>query len=175
MKVHMLFEIACELQRLHSTNTVYAHLHPKHCLISTEEGGKLKVRLADDISDDEALHNRAAYLAPEMFDEGRAGAGAAASTIHGDVFSFGILVNEVMTERRPYVGIINVFDIGDYILQNGRPAPMDDSTGGKAVATIKRLVNMCWARNPTHRPKMTKLVSYLQLVYDNMSLFVEES
>ncbi|XP_062127896.1 mitogen-activated protein kinase kinase kinase 7-like [Drosophila sulfurigaster albostrigata] len=101
------------------------------------------------------LVGTAPYMAPEVSEP-------QLSTEKCDVFSFGILCWEIMTQRKPFA---HLYQFGPHtiinkIRQNERPSidQVEDETGH-----IKAMIKQCWDMNPIVRPTMRALVAVLSI------------
>jgi len=74
-----------------------------------------------------------------------------------DIFSFGVLLWELCTQRMPYKEFDSPWKVTQFVIAGSRlllPAetPQDIST----------LVSACWAHQPSQRPKLSHVISTLQ-------------
>ena len=73
-----------------------------------------------------------------------------------DVYSFGVLMWNIMTQEEPYKEMTHSWDIAEFVLQGKRlPIPAD------CPALLRDLITKCWAQNPQDRPTMKEIVSVL--------------
>jgi hypothetical protein len=89
------------------------------------------------------------YMAPEVLASAPYGAGA-------DVFSFGVLLWELLAEALPYAGIEPARVITAVLHMNERP-PLDPRWHPELVSLLRD----CWDRNPARRPTFQALVKRL--------------
>lgn len=76
-----------------------------------------------------------------------------------DVYSYAILMWEIMTQIEPYQSLPDSQAITRFVL-SGKRLPVPDRTP-KDVAT---LMKRCWDGNPKNRPDFTKIVNVLYQV-----------
>ncbi|XP_055330930.1 mitogen-activated protein kinase kinase kinase 7-like [Paramacrobiotus metropolitanus] len=95
----------------------------------------------------------AAWMAPEVFESNK-------YTEKCDVFSFGIIIWEVLTRRRPYDEVGgNIYRIMWAIHRGIRPPKIRGSP-----VILETLMTKCWSRLPTDRPRMVQAVKILERI-----------
>ena len=104
------------------------------------------------------------YMAPELFSA--APNGAVPFSFESDVYAFGILLNELLTEARPYHEFVGGIDrLALDVCRGVRPklysAERRHFAAGKALELI---VKACLHGNPTNRAKFSKVVEDLQRI-----------
>ncbi|GAU98326.1 hypothetical protein RvY_09487 [Ramazzottius varieornatus] len=99
----------------------------------------------------------AAWMAPEVFESNK-------YTEKCDVFSFGIIIWEVLTRRRPYDEAGgNIYRIMWAIHRGIRPPLIRG-----CPALIETLMTQCWAKDPQERPRMIEVVKILEIVFKKL-------
>lgn len=88
----------------------------------------------------------AAWMAPEVFE-------GSTYTEKCDVFSWGIILWEVIAREQPFRSIENSYAIMWRVHQGTRPPPIED-----CPRPISQLMTSCWNQNPTKRPSMQEVV-----------------
>ncbi|XP_038123051.1 LOW QUALITY PROTEIN: mitogen-activated protein kinase kinase kinase 7 [Culex quinquefasciatus] len=88
----------------------------------------------------------AAWMAPEVFE-------GSTYTEKCDVFSWGIILWEVIAREQPFRSIENSYAIMWRVHQGTRPPPIED-----CPRPIAQLMTSCWNQNPTKRPSMQEVV-----------------
>jgi serine/threonine protein kinase len=77
-----------------------------------------------------------------------------------DIFSFAVLLWEIMTQDEPYKDFKFSWDVADFVLQGKRlPLPQECSTH------ISELISQCWAQEPNDRPAIAEVVKTLEIVH----------
>eukprot|EP00324_Dicrateria_rotunda_P010445 CAMPEP_0206178072 /NCGR_PEP_ID=MMETSP1474-20131121/63160_1 /ASSEMBLY_ACC=CAM_ASM_001110 /TAXON_ID=97495 /ORGANISM="Imantonia sp., Strain RCC918" /LENGTH=244 /DNA_ID=CAMNT_0053590333 /DNA_START=17 /DNA_END=748 /DNA_ORIENTATION=+ len=93
-----------------------------------------------------------AYIAPEIF----SGNGVYTNAV--DVFSFSIILWEILTEQKPYKAIgLRSFDIPLEVVNGVRPGIPDN-----VPDSIIQLMEQCWHENPKKRPSFEKIKTRLE-------------
>ncbi|XP_058444718.1 mitogen-activated protein kinase kinase kinase 7 [Malaya genurostris] len=88
----------------------------------------------------------AAWMAPEVFE-------GSTYTEKCDVFSWGIILWEVIAREQPFRNIENSYAIMWRVHQGSRPRLIDD-----CPKPISQLMINCWNQNPADRPSMQQVV-----------------
>eukprot|EP00463_Aulacantha_scolymantha_P004359 TRINITY_DN5465_c0_g1_i1.p1 TRINITY_DN5465_c0_g1~~TRINITY_DN5465_c0_g1_i1.p1 ORF type:complete len:184 (+),score=19.45 TRINITY_DN5465_c0_g1_i1:300-851(+) len=95
-------------------------------------------------------------MAPEVIAEKPYG-------VKADVFSFGIVVLEMLTLEYPYDSLTiaqGSWDTFDNAIVNGLRPPIPEDV----PLSIARLVRRCWATNSLKRPSMDEVIEQLKLI-----------
>jgi len=163
-KMKIIEEIAKGMHYLHTHNPPVYHFDLKSSNIMLDEN--FSVRIGDFGFAQFFLENRLifksqqvqggtpVYSAPEVL-VGKYNFNAPDSD-KADVYSFSILVNEIITERIPFYGsnLMSLDDLKQKVttgeLQENRP------TLGEH---LKDLIKQCWVSDPSKRPNFVKIMS----------------
>ncbi|PRW39272.1 Serine threonine- kinase CTR1 [Chlorella sorokiniana] len=108
------------------------------------------------------------WLAPEVIDGKKA-------TAASDVYSFGMVLYELLTWRLPWsMAVMSPFKIAAIIRQGGRPEvpprealPGPDTADWAGLDDYVRLMRACWAPQPEHRPSFDEVVQQLKLLLED--------
>jgi serine/threonine protein kinase len=152
-KMKLLHGAALGVNYLHSLRPVIVHrdLKPSNLLVDEN----MNVKVADfgfaRIKEENATMTRCrtpCWTAPEIirgekYDE------------RADVFSFGIVMWQVVTRKEPYAGR-NFMGVSLDVLEGRRPEAMPDLPG----AFLKTMTR-CWHAKPDKRPPMSTVVEVL--------------
>jgi sterile alpha motif and leucine zipper containing kinase AZK len=95
------------------------------------------------------------FIAPEVLEA----KGGNAYTEKCDVYSFGILLYEIVTSRSPWHGI-PMLRIASHILDGDVPEKPDDLDA--AFGPLVELYHLAMRRDPTKRPTFGEIVHFLQ-------------
>ncbi|KPJ67184.1 MAG: hypothetical protein AMJ43_05900 [Coxiella sp. DG_40] len=74
-----------------------------------------------------------------------------------DVYSYGIILSELINRKAPYSEVENLFHVIPQVLDGKRPAIDKESTPGGFVTLMER----CWAHRATERPEIKQVVEIL--------------
>ncbi|XP_071965860.1 tyrosine-protein kinase Fyn-like [Antedon mediterranea] len=153
--VDMSVQIANGMEFLETHNYVHRNLAARNILVGENRLCKVAdVGLARMVDDDEYVNRQGAHFpirwtAPEAFMFGR-------FTIKSDVWSFGILLTELVTHgRKPYWEIL-----GDVLEQVDRGYRMQKPSN--CPDSLFNLMMNCWNKEPLLRPTFEFLHHYLE-------------
>ena len=164
IKKRILIGIVHGMVQLHATGIIHGDLKPQNILITDDYTAKiadfglarLRAKTSASISSKvlaiasedvvPGACGTAAYMAPELLDGGKR------TNEKTDVYSFGILLNEVMQEQEPYYEcLVDFHGKGPYAVvmhakEGHRPAVFS-----KSPEALKTLIQACWAPDPVQR------------------------
>ncbi|GMT13557.1 hypothetical protein PFISCL1PPCAC_4854, partial [Pristionchus fissidentatus] len=157
--------IASGIAYLHANNVLHRDLKPENVLIDSNGTAKLcdfgVSRTFTDRSTLFTVIGTRRYMAPELIRNEKC-------TEKIDLWSFGIVLWELITCRLPYDGIddnVLMYAIG----KKKAELPMPDNG---AVESLPLLLNRCWAEDPHDRATMERIIcllSNLREEVNNMS------
>ena len=174
IKKRLLVGVANGMVQLHATGIIHGDLKPQNILVTDDYTAKIadfglarlraktsasvSSRVLEVASEDEvpAACGTAAYMAPELLDGGKR------SNEKTDVYSFGVLLNEVVQEQEPYYECLM-----DFHGKGPNAAVMRAKEGHrpmilkKTPEAIKTLIQACWALDATRRPLFGVIVGML--------------
>lgn len=131
---------------------IHRDLKPPNLLL--KDGGRL-LKICDfgTVADKATwmTNNRgsAAWMAPEVFESSK-------YSEKCDVFSFGIILWEVLSREMPFKDIELTFSILWNVHKGNRPPLI-----AGCPRPIEELMTSCWARNPSDRPNMDYVVEVM--------------
>jgi serine/threonine protein kinase len=160
MKITALFEIAKALQFLHANGIIHRDIKPQNILVfSLEQRTPVHVKLTDFgtarfITENATNVTRnvgtVVYMAPESLGKNPRIDKSA------DVYSFAVLMWEVLYEQSPYEEFQWQSDLEKHVLQGKRmrldPLPNDQ---------LVKLIEESWHPDPSQRPSMTAVAQRL--------------
>ena len=145
--------VAAGLVHIHSKPLVHRDLKPANVLLAADLTAKVA-----DVGLARALHGTQAhmtgtaaagtpvYMAPEQWKGERLSAKT-------DVYAFGVMLNEMETDTRPWEGAGNMMAIGRKVSRGDRPPVASGAVG--------QLVARCWAAEPAERLTMEQAMREL--------------
>jgi type II secretory pathway pseudopilin PulG len=165
LKITMLIETAKALQFLHSNGIVHRDIKPQNILVfSLEPRSSVHVKLTDfgtarfipDASTNVTRNiGTCGYMAPESLGKNPKISKSA------DVYSFAILMWEVMFERVPFEALNWQSEIEEHVLSGDRlPFP----ASSHAHPELVKLIEDCWQQDPLDRPTITAVAQRLTTI-----------
>ncbi|RGB34779.1 kinase-like domain-containing protein, partial [Rhizophagus diaphanus] len=146
----VLKDIASELKNMHSTNIIHKDFHSGNIFITGNFC--MNAFIADfgisksALDDDDEIYGIIPYVAPEIFLSHK-------YTKASDIYSFGMIMWEVMTGRKPFWDRNHDAELIVEICINGaRPPIVTDAPEGYI-----ELMKECWHPNPNERLTATEL------------------
>jgi serine/threonine protein kinase len=159
-RVKLLRSAALGINYLHSLEPVILHrdLKPSNLLVDEN----MNVKVADfgfaRIKEENATMTRCGtpcWTAPEVIRGEKYSEKA-------DVFSFGIIMWEVLTRRQPFAGR-NFMGVSLDVLEGRRPQVPND-----CVPAFKRLMKQCWHADAARRPAMEEVIRQLDFMIGDL-------
>eukprot|EP00118_Oscarella_pearsei_P023960 m.294466 g.294466 ORF g.294466 m.294466 type:complete len:127 (+) comp40748_c1_seq15:135-515(+) len=101
-----------------------------------------------------------AYVAPERYFAYGPGTKEEKMEIakKSDVFSFGVLLWEILERRAPFEGVEN--DTIRFLIKSGEPLPAPQTTGNVPPSYIE-LLKVCSSKDPHVRPSFAKVIDQM--------------
>lgn len=157
IKAVIVFGIAAGMAYIHQNGIIHKDLKPENILL--DENFRPKIigfGIAEYLKPGEKILSDSTgtvfYIPPESLTDSNS-----ISHKH-DVYSYSILLYELLTEKRPFEEIKNVFQYINKVSQGFRPPIADD----EIPASFKTLINQCWMENPDDRPSSVEIVKKLR-------------
>jgi serine/threonine protein kinase len=100
------------------------------------------------------IHGTTRWTAPELLELTKTQLNY---TKQADIFSFGILLWELVTRQIPFDHLDRDFDIINAIKKGQRPTIPDE-----CPKVLKDLIPRCWKQDPSHRPGITEIIKVLE-------------
>jgi len=169
IKKRLVFGIVDGMRQLHASRIVHGDLKPQNILITTDYVSKitdfglstLRGKSSTSVAskhvgeDDEERVNvggTAGYMAPELLDS------TSPPYCSSDVFSFGVILNEVICEEEPYADQYanfagrGPFGAANYAKQGKRP-----TISYSTPLAVRNLIERCWDAAPKTRPSFEEI------------------
>jgi serine/threonine protein kinase len=155
-KIDMLLNIATGLLNIHNAGKVHKDFHSGNILFANiynvfiSDLGMCQPANNENKLPKRGIYGVLPYMAPEILRGGRYEKSA-------DIYSFGIIMNEYMSDETPYNDIPHDNNLAIKICEGLRPTIYDDTP--KLIAD---LISSCWDAKPENRPTAKKICKKLQ-------------
>ncbi|CAM9110628.1 unnamed protein product [Pylaiella littoralis] len=150
-KAAMLYDIARGLQYLHIKKITHGNVKSTNVLVfennclKVSDFGLIAVRESQSGHGGGDTVPSAAWTAPEVLDD--------QDPSHlSDVYSFGILTHEVLTQRVPFAGKSVAKVITAVVAKGHRPGYLEGEEATFPRGLVK-LADVCWTQDPAARPR----------------------
>ncbi|ELR18375.1 protein kinase domain containing protein [Acanthamoeba castellanii str. Neff] len=163
-RLSMLRDAALGINYLHSLGVIHRDLKSHNLLVDENWGVKVGDFGFATAKQDNATMTRCgtpSWTAPEILSPPPGGAKYDESV---DVYSFGIVMWEVLTRRAPYHEK-NAVCVAVDVIQGQRP-PIPPDTDKQFAQLMQR----CWDASPRKRPSMDEIMAYLNSALDKIEV-----
>mmetsp|Transcript_15519 Transcript_15519/g.60702 ORF Transcript_15519/g.60702 Transcript_15519/m.60702 type:complete len:1066 (+) Transcript_15519:180-3377(+) len=151
-------DVAHAITYLHnSTNYIYRDLKPANILLNSTDPQSEIVAKVCDFGDCRIVSKTMtprvgtiSYMAPEVF-------ATDSYTRQADVYSYGVILWEMITRQEPYEEIGFVHEIAERVRDGYRPTMPE-----YVPAAIESLIQDCWQTNPVERPDFVTIIGRLK-------------
>jgi len=168
IKKKILLGIADGMRQLHAAGVIHGDLKPANVLLDedytakiTDFGlstlrGKSSSALVSIDDGENLVGGTGGYMAPELLDNSKP------PEFSCDIYSYGILLNEVIHEEEPYSGQFQNFQgrgpfaAPDYARKGNRPY-----IKASLSVDFRNMIQRCWNSIPRNRPTFDKVYSEL--------------
>ncbi|PKA51681.1 Serine/threonine-protein kinase HT1 [Apostasia shenzhenica] len=152
--ISIALDIAHGMEYIHLQGVIHRDLKPENiifdqdfCVKIADFGIACEEAYSDALADDPGTYR---WMAPEMIKHKHYGKKV-------DVYSFGLVLWEMLTGRIPYEDMTPVQAAFAVVYKNLRPAIPAD-----CPAALRALIEQCWASNPEKRPEFWQIVKVLK-------------
>ncbi|XP_041046438.1 receptor-interacting serine/threonine-protein kinase 2 isoform X1 [Carcharodon carcharias] len=174
LRLRILYEIALGVNFLHNMNPPLLHhdLKAQNILLD----GEFHVKIADfglskwrrlTMSKSSGLKSPTAggtviYMAPEQYEPNK----AKRADVKHDMYSYSIIMWEVLSRKQPFEDATNPVQIMFSVLQGSRPDTSEESLSLDIPSrkTLLALMISGWSQNPNERPSFVKCLMELEPV-----------
>ncbi|XP_034099776.2 mitogen-activated protein kinase kinase kinase 7-like [Drosophila albomicans] len=159
-----MLQLAKGVEFMHQQNIIHSDLKPRKLLLFNNYQ-TLKISISDLIcikpTTMTKMVGESYYMAPEIVEGSK-------YTEKCDVYSFGIILWEVMSRKKPFYNLENEtsYFILNKVMEGMRP-DVNDMNGIQNAEQIKLLITKCWDANPTERPTMKKVAAIMKNTSSN--------
>jgi serine/threonine protein kinase len=173
LKAKMAYQASKGMHFLHSSGIVHRDLKSLNLLLDAKWNVKVSdfglTKFREDINTKGgAVHDIAGsvhWTAPEVLNES-----GDVDLILADVYSFGIILWELLTREQPYLGLSPAAVAVSVIRDNLRPA-IPENTASLWPIEYEELITSCWHQDPTIRPTFLEVMTRLSSMHgDSTSL-----
>ncbi|XP_044505908.1 uncharacterized protein LOC123225758 [Mangifera indica] len=157
-------DAAFGMEYLHSKNIVHFDLKCDNLLVNLKDPSRPICKVGDfglskikrNTLVSGGVRGTLPWMAPELLS-------GSSSKVSGkvDVFSFGIVLWEILTGEEPYANMHYGAIIGRIVNNTLRP-----TIPSNCDPEWQELMEQCWAPNPAARPSFTEIASCLRVMYD---------
>jgi serine/threonine protein kinase len=161
-KLQRLYDIINGLRNIHNANIIHKDYHSGNILI---DGiwtmiGDLGISKSAIDDDNDEVYGIIPYVAPEIFQGQK-------YTKASDIYSFGIVMWELMTGRKPFWDQNHDTNLIIEICDGLRPPIITNAPEGYI-----KLMQKCWHSDPLKRPSASDIV---KLVHHSSKMFLNEN
>jgi class 3 adenylate cyclase len=154
---------------LHSSGIVHRDLKSLNLLLDHKWNVKvsdfgLTRFTADMVKNGKDVAGSIHWTAPEVLNEL-----PDVDLILADVYSFGIILWELLTREQPYVGL-SPAAVAVAVIRDGIRPPMPESEGSTHPAEYEELTASCWHPDPTIRPTFLEIMTRLSSMHGDSSM-----
>lgn len=147
--LNIIRQVATGMQFLSEQKIVHGALRARNVLVGTSMEVKIFNIGAHNLDNNESFDSLVRWMAPEVFVDGL-------RTVHGDIWSFGILMWEVVTlGGTPYADLLPDDLYTQLISEMRLPKPQH------CAQPVYDVMHLCWQTIPNHRPLFDEIYEHL--------------
>ncbi|RIB24590.1 kinase-like domain-containing protein [Gigaspora rosea] len=148
-KLDLIYTMSKGLFEMHEENLVHKDFHSGNIIVSKNQSYITDFGLCKNVNSKakDGVYGVLPFIAPEVLD-------GKPYTKAADIYSFGIIMNQVASGHPPYYDIPHDSELAMKIIyRHLRPVIYTNTTPQIIIDLIKR----CWSENPENRPKALEL------------------
>jgi len=163
-QITLAVDVAIGMEYLHSKDIIHFDLKCDNLLVNLNDPsrpickvadfGLSKVKQTTMVSG--GMRGTLPWMAPEMLEMS-----SNMVSTKVDVYSFGIIMWEILTGKEPYAGMHHGGVIGGILSNTLRP-----TVPASCDPQWRELMELCWSNEPDKRPTFTEVVSRLRLMLE---------
>nr|GMC62619.1 serine/threonine-protein kinase HT1-like [Ipomoea batatas] len=164
LSLNFALDICRAMEHLHSNGIMHRDLKPSNLLLTDDKIVKLAdFGLAREEAETEMTSEAGTYrwMAPEVFNTDSLGP-LKHYNHKVDVYSFSLILWEMLTNRTPYKGRNNIM-VAYASAKNMRP------NVDNIPRNLGSLITACWAENPADRPEFVQISETLENILGNIT------
>ncbi|GMH93788.1 hypothetical protein TrST_g2573 [Triparma strigata] len=159
-QAQILLDISYGMRYLHTHNIIHQDLKSLNVLITASGKGKVADfgrSKSDNLSSQQNNNGESevgsyAWAAPEVIRDNL-------TSVKADIFSFAIVMWEVMTKRIPWEGLDLSQIVGKVAYEDKRP---NLEVGVEGDPDMVKLMEECWSKVPEGRPEFQRIIKILE-------------
>ncbi|KAG2426889.1 hypothetical protein HXX76_012676 [Chlamydomonas incerta] len=177
--LHIALGVARGLEYLHPT-VLHRDLKPANVLLNNPDSDTPEVKITDfgisrlnhaTLVTQRPGAGTPAYLAPECYEAAARKRGAI--THRADMYSFGVMLWELLTGFKPWDGY-GLVDLAAAVVVHRQRPPLEaiDRAGGggsRCPASVRALVAQCWEHDPLRRPAAAEAAKCLEMALQELA------
>ena len=173
-------QVAAALGALHNKGVIYRDLKSANVLLwSVDPESLCHCKLCDfgtatyqsAIGLESSVHGTKGFIAPEVLRLGK-GRSRFIYNQKADVYSFGMLLYEIMYQKNPFHDMDSV-RIDSAVLRGMRPQ-LYDTPSASSYFYLTRLMQECWHVNPQKRPSTDDIIKKVSMCYFQSTMSITE-